>query len=549
MTSLTDGTPRAARENGGHRPIVIGLVGNVITQPFGKIASLVSGHCEASIRLFEFGQVVQTLMGDEQVDFLAVHLDHRWFFDVAPDREAVKRAEELVDLASGWLSRNGGAVILNTIGYVARSPIATDRLEQLEALNDLNGKLLKFGRDHNRAHVVDVAGTLATIGHVAALRERNRLVMQHPYSPAAVADIAAAYADAIVGTVRARRKVIVLDADNTLWKGVLGEDGVEGVGIDQEYPGVLYQQFQQQLLRLKQLGCLLCVVTKNNESDFLELFNVRSMPLKLDDFVAWRSNWDEKSSNIAALAAELNLGLDSFVFIDDNPFEIEEVQARLEGVECHLFPKDNPERILSLLDGITSLRAHTMTAEDRDRTEQYRTEAERKELGRAAGSLDDYLASLGIKVIVGLNAAAHVARIAQLTNKTNQFNLTTRRYTEADIENFMATGAVYDFRVVDRFGDMGIVGVAIVNGGDIDTFLMSCRALGRKIESGILRHLVDDYPGTRLSASYRPTAKNGMVAEFFDENGFERVDCSDDGVTYICREGPNAVRHFEFVRD
>lgn len=550
---LIDETTRAASKpevgRPGKRPITIGLVGNTITQPFGKIASLASAHCDASLKHFEFGQVVQTLMGDEAVDFLIVHLDHRWFFDVSPDREAVTRAQELADLAQGWLARTGGAIILNTIGHLPRSPIATDCLEQLEALAELNAQFLKLGREHDRAHVVDVAGFLALLGHETALRERNRLVMQHPYSPKAVANLAAAYAEAIVGTLRARRKVIVLDADNTLWGGVLGEDGVEGVKIDQEYPGVLYQTFQQQLVRLKQLGFLLCVVTKNNESDFLELFKLRTMPLKLEDFVAWRSNWDEKSDNIAAVATELNLGLDSFVFIDDNPFEIEEVRARLGAVECHLFPKESPERIISLLNEIASLRAHMMTAEDRVKTEQYRTEADRKTLERTAGSLDDYLASLEIKVGVGVNCASRVGRIAQLTNKTNQFNLTTKRYTESDIQKFMTSGHVYDFRVVDRFGDMGIVGVVIVKDCDIDTFLMSCRALGRKIESGILRHIIDDQTGSRLTASFRPTAKNGMVADFFDRNGFDRVDYSDDVTTYVCREGPDAIRHFEFVRD
>lgn len=552
MTSPIDEKLRsepAPHKSDEMRKVLVGLVGNVITQPFSKIAVLSADYCDLTIRHLDFGQVAQSLMGDDTVDFLIVHLDYRWFFDVAPNREAIERARELVDLANGWLDRTPGSIILNTIAHVPRSPIATDRLEQIAALAEMNELFLNLGLERERAHVVDVAGILALLGHETAIRERNRLVMQHPYAPVAVQRIAAAYADAIVSTLRARRKVIVLDADNTLWGGVLGEDGANGVKIDKEYPGVLYVMFQNQLLRLKQLGFLLCVVTKNNEADFLELFNTRSLPLKLEDFVAWRSNWEEKSYNIIELAKELNLGLDSFVFIDDNPFEIEEVRARLSGVECHLFPHDSPEDIISLLDRIASLRAHTLTAEDLVKTEQYRVEAERKSLAGASASLDDYLASLEIKVHVCVNEASHVSRIAQLTNKTNQFNLTTRRYTEPDIRRFMAEGHVYDFRVVDRFGDMGIVGVAIIKNGDIDTFLMSCRALGRKIESGLLRYIIDDRGEQPLTASYRWTAKNSMVADFFDQNGFERVDCSENETTYVCRRGPDANRHFQFIRN
>ncbi len=185
----------------------------------------------------------------------------------------------------------------------------------------------------------------------------------------------------------------MVDADNTLWGGVVGEDGVENLEVDSDYPGIVHTQLQRQLLRLKGLGILLCAVTKNNEEDFRAVFAQRAMPLRLDDFVAYRSNWSEKSENIRDLAATLNLGLDSFVFLDDNPFEIEEVRARLPGVECHLFDRTRPEQALTLLDGIASLRARNVTAEDLAKTEQYRGEAQRQELQRL-GRLDGRLPRL-----------------------------------------------------------------------------------------------------------------------------------------------------------
>jgi len=491
---------------------------------------------------------MQTLDEARPFDLLIIHLDHRWFFDVAPNRESIERADELVRHLEAWLSATSGTLILNTISFVPHSPIESDRHQQVEFLATINSRFFDFSRRSNRVSIIDAAGVLARIGHDAALRERNRLIIQFPYAPAATAALVEAYAATITASVRARRKVVVVDADDTLWGGVLGEDGPDAVVVDQEYPGVLYYNFQSQLAYLRGLGILLCIVTKNNESEFLEVFRTRTMPLKLEDFVAYRSNWLEKSENIANIADELNLGLDSFIFIDDNPFEIEEVRARLGGVECHLFPKDSPEDVLGFLWSIKSLQARGLTAEDLDKTEQYRSESERKALERSSTSLDDYLASLSIEIRVSLNNTAHVARIAQLTNKTNQFNLTTRRYTESEIEAFMASGQVYDFRVIDRFGDMGIVGLAIMTGDVIDTFLMSCRALGRKIESQILRYLCYEHRGASLKASFRATAKNGMVEGFYESNGFDLVSAADGVKTYILKEGPDDFGHVRFVR-
>lgn len=524
----------------------IDFVGNVITQPFAKVVAAVAEQCDLTCRHADFGQVVQTLNSPMSSDYLAVHLDHRWFFDVVADDHAVARSDELASQVRGWLERSSGIAILNTIAVPLSSPIDTDVHAQMERLAAVNSSLFSLARENGRVRIIDVAGIVLRLGSDAALRERNRFVMQHPYSPAATALIVEAYARTIRTDLRARRKVIVLDADNTLWGGILGEDGPEGVVVDQEYPGVGYHMFQRQLAHLRSLGYLLAVVTKNNESDFVELFSRRSMPLRLNDFVAYRSNWNEKSENIADLAVELNLGLDSFVFIDDNPFEIEEVRNRLPEVECRLFPKGAPDAVMTFLSGIESLRAAATTTEDLVKTEQYRTEAERAALRISSASLEEYLSSLGIEVAVSVNDAGHIARIAQLTNKTNQFNLTTRRYTESDVAAFMKSGSVYDFRVSDRFGDMGIVGVVIVIDGEIDTFLMSCRALGRKIEAGVLRFVVDR-SSSPLTASYRRTLKNDMVSSFYDKNGFSLVSASDDEKHYLLKEGPEHVGHVRFV--
>lgn len=522
------------------------FVGNVITAPFSKVVSAVADACDLTCHHSDFGQVMQVLSAPAGEDYLAIHLDHRWFFDAAVDERAVARAEDLASRVLAWLEISRGTIILNTISAPVDSPVDADLHTQVGRLAEINGILCSLAAQSGRVRILDVAGIVLRLGADATWRERNRYIMQHPYSPEAAARVVAGYARIIRTDLRARRKVIVLDADNTLWGGVLGEDGPDGVVVDQEYPGVAYHVFQRQLARLRTLGYLLAVVTKNNESDFLEVFERRSMPLKLSDFVAYRSNWKEKSDNIADLALELNLGVESFVFIDDNPFEIDEVRGRLPGVECWLFPKDRPEAVIRLLSDIDSLRTAATTAEDLVKTEQYRTETERKALKASAESLEDYLSSLDIAVEVGLNQAGHAARVAQLTNKTNQFNLTTRRYTESDILQFMTVGAVYDFRVSDKFGDLGIVGVVIVVDGQIDTFLMSCRALGRKIEAAMLR-FVTAREAKPLKAFYRRTAKNDMVSTFFDDNGFALVSSSEGEKHYLMSRGPENVGHVRFV--
>src|SRR5262249_20379102 len=326
-----------------------------------------------------------------------------------------------------------------------------------------------------------------------------------------------------------RKKVVCLDADNTLWGGIVGEDGVEGIAVDRQYPGTVYRRFQGQLLDLARSGVVLALVTRNNRSDVEEAFQRRDMPLKLEYFSSIQVNWEPKSDNIVRVAEELNVGLDSMIFIDDNPFELEQVKAALPEVEVHRFQAQWADAALGLLASIPGLKAWSVTSEDLQKTAHYRDERQRTELRKQATSLGDYLRSLDIRLEIGCNRAAQVKRISQLTNKTNQFNLTTRRYSEGDIVRLTEVGSVFDVRLRDRFGDMGVIGVVIVVDGEIDTFLLSCRALGRGVESQVIDYVCRRVGSNALRASYVPTRKNMMTAEFYDANGFEVVGKGGDG--------------------
>jgi len=328
-------------------------------------------------------------------------------------------------------------------------------------------------------------------------------------------------------------KCIALDADNTLWGGLVGEDGMEGIELGPDYPGSAYLAFQRRLLALRGRGLLLALCSKNNEADMLQV--LREHPhqlLREEHFAAMRVNWEPKPGNLQAIALELNIGLDALLFVDDSDFECEAVRRQCPGVMVVQAP-GTPLELPECLDGIPQLEVLQLTDEDRRRAALYAGRRKDQQLKATAASLDDYLASLEMVMRVGLDDRRHAARIAQLTQKTNQFNLTTRRYTEADIVRFMDDPGwlVAHFRLADIFGDHGLVGVALLRldgeTAEVDTLLISCRVIGRGAETAFLAHLLAHLAqrGIRLVRGYYyPTAKNEMVKDFWPRHAFTAVD-------------------------
>jgi FkbH-like protein len=331
-----------------------------------------------------------------------------------------------------------------------------------------------------------------------------------------------------------RAKVIALDADNTLWGGILGEDGLAGIALGPEYPGNLYLDFQRRLLALQQRGFLLALCSKNNESDVDQLFAEHPHQLlKREHFAACQINWSSKVDNLAALAEELNLGLDSFIFVDDSDYECEAVRRRFPEIDVVQTPARAVD-VPTCLDHLARLEVLSITAEDRAKTAMYaqerRRSASRQKLGQSPSDLRAYLESLDMTMGVSLNQSSQIKRLAQLTQKTNQFNLTTRRYDEQQIKKLVDAEdwLVAHFSLADIFGDSGVVGLALIHRKTqeravLDTFLMSCRVIGREAEAAFLhflmRHLSAE--GAReMIAEYRPTNKNEMVGNFLPSHGF-----------------------------
>ena len=391
--------------------------------------------------------------------------------------------------------------------------------------------------------ILDMDRVVSEHGRSRAYDMRMTFLARSPFATSFLLRLGDALADIVATVVFPPKKCVVVDCDNTLWGGVLGEDGPDRVAIGAEYPGNVYREFQLFLKGLERRGFLLAMNSKNNEADVLTFMaQSPNMALRAGDFAARRINWNDKASNIKEIADELNVGLESLIFVDDSPVECERVRTAFPEVQVEQFPSD-PLAIPSFMTSLQGTARLHVTEDDVKRAASIRANAEREELRRAAPDIDSFIRSLDIELAIARQDRSAVRRISQLTQRTNQFNLTTKRYAVSDVERLMDEGVVYAMSMKDRFSDYGVVGVAVAtpgapgtpasggeaDGGDeweIDSFLMSCRAFGRKIESELLLAVLDDArrSGVRLvRASRVPTSKNSMTRTFYPDHGFSKV--------------------------
>ena len=353
-------------------------------------------------------------------------------------------------------------------------------------------------------------------------------VARNPFKQSAYPAIALdllRYVRSALGRVK---KCVVVDLDNTLWGGVIGEDGLEGVQLGSSYPGNCYRDFQRRLLELYDRGILLAINSKNNEADALKMLDEHpDMILRRQHFAATRINWQDKASNLRDLVRELNIGMDSVIFIDDNPAECDLVRRECPECDVVVLP-DKPYLLPAVIDSLAGLENVRVTAEDRRKGELYRARAAQRQQETQYANVDDFLQSLEMEVAIEAAAPFSIPRIAQLTQKTNQMNMTTRRYSEGQIAAFASDPryGVYSISTRDRFGDHGIIGVLIVERVDdalrIDTFLLSCRVIGRGIERLMLSFAADlgrTCGAETLVAEFFPTHKNAPAAGFYEAAG------------------------------
>jgi len=462
------------------------------------------------------------------------------FDDAAKLNIVAARAAELRQLVSAARRHlPETAFLLNTIALPPLTPLTGLEYNSEYSLYDIsyeyNRALSALARETHAVIVVDAAAVMAWVGYRQWHDSRLWYLARSRWSRAAMRELAVRYTAAFAAWCGPARKCIVLDLDHMLWGGIVGEDGAESLQLGEEGVGLAFVEFQQELLNLSRKGILLTICSKNNPDDALAVIRSHpSMRLREENFASIRINWADKATNLRSIAEELDLGLDSLVFIDDNPAERALVSQALPQVLVPAWPSDPAEYKFALLGlAMQAFPKLRLAEEDRSRAAMYRTQAARRTLEAQTCTLEDYYGALQMVARIGRADAFTVPRIAQLTQKTNQFNLTARRYTEAEIAALAVSSEalVLWLELADRFGPNGLVGVLIFRKESmalwrIDTFLLSCRVIGRTVERAFLSHacaLLRSLGIARLVGEYRPTPRNGVAASQYASLGFSAV--------------------------
>ena len=425
------------------------------------------------------------------------------------------------------------------------SPVDTGEPDAVDVvLQRFNALLRTVAASFPNVRVIDTGAILQAIGTQAAFDTRFYLRSTAPFAPPFLDELARCIVAGSRGFGSYFYKALVLDCDNTLWGGIVGEDLIGGIKLDpHSYPGRVFWQAQQEFHALEKQGVLLCLCSKNNPQDVDEVLETHPNAVLKPEHLALRKvNWTDKGGNLRAIAQELNVGLDSLIFIDDSDFECNAVRAALPMVRVFQVPATLTDYPRMLREVRELLLAGGVSAESRSKTAQYRQRQEAVEASTAFDTREEYLASLDLRVALARDDAASLARISELTLKSNQFNLTTMRQSPAQVQARMddSSTTVYSLRVSDRFGQAGVTGVALASWhGDfarIDAFLMSCRVIGRDVEFSFWGALADDARrhGCRfIEAEYRPSAKNAQVTDFYERLGLPLVSV-DNGVKRYC---------------
>jgi len=407
-------------------------------------------------------------------------------------------------------------------------------------------------------YVYDLVDEIADIGRNQFYSNKMWYMSSIPYSREGMLAVCKVITRLMDSAFEPRKKIVVLDLDNTLWGGVIGEDGIEEIELANHKEGQRFYDFQQQLKEMQERGVLLAIVSKNNIEDVQTVFSEHPyMLLKEDSFVSKKINWNSKAENLIEVESELNLTEGSFVFIDDNPAERETVKGACPNMLIPDFPTDTT-RLKNFAENLyfDYFRPLRVLEEDKEKTSMYQAETKRKQDFTAELSLDEYLGKLELIADIHRMQPEEMDRVVQLCSKTNQFNVTTKRYTGEEITNIAANrdNAIYVAYLNDKYGDSGLVSVIILldtdAGKKIDTFLMSCRVMGRKLEDVIINELVNYYKGKSecLTAEYIPTAKNAPVNDLFDRLGFRMISEQEEEKNYQLKLDNYDTKEFSFYK-
>jgi len=526
--------------------------------PILRAAALVEG-IDPTVHVGQFNSYAQEILApDSEIytfrpDIVVLAVQTR---DIAPEiwenftDLTEGDAQHAVDRVLGsfriWVrafrERSNASLVIHNLEKPAASEgvLETQRKAgQLTAIDQINAGLRAICGEQRGVYLLDYEALVAQQGRARWHDEGKWLMMRMPFAPDSMLPMVRAWLKFIHPLTGTICKVLALDLDNTLWGGILGEDGMDGLKLGVEYPGALYRGFQRAILDLYNRGVLLAVCSKNNHDEAMTALQKHpGMLLKPEHFSAFRINWQNKAQNLREIAEELNVGMDSIAFFDDNPVERELVRSETPEVKVIAVP-DRVQGYAQALRECPFFERLTLTEEDRGKAKQYSERRQRTELAQSSGSLEDFFRSLEQEMVIANVTPDSIGRVAQLTQKTNQYNVTTHRYSEQQIAEMVSRPeyGVYSVAVKDRFGDNGIVGVLITRTDEgvceIDTFLLSCRVIGRTIETAMLGFLTDASKTrglSRLQGWYVPTKKNAPVKDLYLSHKFQAIS-SENGAT------------------
>lgn len=537
------------------KPYEIGVLSNVTINSFKEVLeySCRLYQIEPKVEIGNFDNIVQDSAVFNNKDLIIIFYDVLNIVDQVSDFFEDLEEEKYNNLRNKLFTeidiifenlRNSTSVIFNSFSsaYFNNNYVQVSKIETF--VKELNAYVEQ--KKTGNVSIVNIDKLFAHIGFKQSIDYRFYHSSKAPYTFVFLKNYVAAIETVFLRNTGKLKKAIIFDCDNTLWKGIIGEDGMEGIDMSATSKfGKFYNLVQRIAVYLSKRGVIVGLCSKNNEQDVLDVLrNHKDMILKEEYIVIKKVNWVDKASNLRAIASELNIGIDSLVFVDDSNFEINLIKEQVPEILTIQVPtaiSDYPDMMLKNVYMYFNL---VINSDDAKKTEMYKQQFERENSKTAFSSIEDYLASLEIELTVVKNDKAHMPRIAQLTQKTNQFNLTTYRYTESQVDHFLADKKheVYAMFVKDKFGDNGLTGVCIAKQDEkdpknviLDLLLMSCRIIGRNIEFVYVSHIIKDlaYKGYQtLTADYIPSKKNAQVEDFYDKVGLNLIKNVDGTKNY-----------------
>lgn len=535
----------------------IQVLSNIIVTQINEILeySLRAEHIPAIVQCGDYDNIVQDSFKYKNARCLIIFMELCNVIDRLPSEIELfdhRQMEELFNKVTSEIdlvfanTKDVSLVLFNQFSAMTFSYTQlTDR-----PLDHLAARLNEY-LDKNKpqnVQLVNIEKVIARIGVPSSIDMRYFYSSRALYTVAFFKEYVEYISPYLLSVNGKAKKAIIFDCDGTLWQGVLGEEGTEGVDMSADSKtGSIFSEIQNIALSWHKQGVLIGLCSKNNVEDVDEMIKSHPhMKLRNEHIVIKRINWQDKVTNLKGIARELGIGLDGLVFVDDSPFEIELIKEQLPQVKVLQVPKDLSEYPRMLRDQSKLFYGISQSKEDLMKTKFYKDNAERDSFRSKFSSIEEYLASLEIKVEMKVDDLSSIPRFAQLTQKTNQFNLTTQRYTENDIKNFIEEegSLVFSFSVQDKFGDSGIVGMSIVvlsknsTCAYIDTFLMSCRVIGRNIEFAVMDYLMSFLKSrgvVTVNAKYIKTAKNAQVVDFYDRCSFSYQQKGENETTYLLK--------------